>query len=281
MGGKPIVFVICVREPVSQHLSWWRLEQGSSQFASAIGLGSDFHPPPTRVGYPPATLEEAVELSRSDEVAHMWAAAESLPGWQPEVKRTFRSGHTTHLSESVSAARALPDWALPFPNGQLSAFDRFGNYAASLQRWFDRFGRDCFVIVPLEQLASRPDLVLAQISDKCRVVLGTEPQQQHRASERDSGDALSSSALVAPALNAAPTLPAHLEPDAAFLRRLGSHYRPMNEKLFALLGQDLGWHDDPRYWWYSELNSAESRRVEREGVGDARGGRETCGREPK
>ena len=41
-----------------------------------------------------------------------------------------------------------------------------------------------------------------------------------------------------------------LEPDAATLRELGSYYKPHNERLFQLLGEDLGWHRDERYWWY-------------------------------
>ena len=42
-----------------------------------------------------------------------------------------------------------------------------------------------------------------------------------------------------------------LEPDDATLRELAAHYRPHNERLFALLGRDLGWHDDPKYWYYA------------------------------
>ena len=45
-------------------------------------------------------------------------------------------------------------------------------------------------------------------------------------------------------------LPAALEPDDATLCELAAYYRPHNERLFALLGRDLGWHDDPKYWYY-------------------------------
>lgn len=36
--------------------------------------------------------------------------------------------------------RRMPAWALPFPNGQLSAFDRMGRLADSIERWRAIFG---------------------------------------------------------------------------------------------------------------------------------------------
>ena len=54
-------------------------------------------------------------------------------------------------------------------------------------------------------------------------------------------------------LNASPDLPAgRVAPDAASLRRLGARYRPLNEALFRLIGEDLGWHQDKRYPWYRD-----------------------------
>ena len=55
----------------------------------------------------------------------------------------------------------------------------------------------------------------------------------------------------APKLNESADLPPHLEPDPETLRELGRYYRPHNERLFKLIGRDLGWHSDERYWWYS------------------------------
>ena len=132
-----MVFVVCVREPVAQHLSWWRLEQGSMAFAEACGFGAKYLA--ERHRYPPCSLEEAFELSCSPEVRNMYAAAETF------AEKLCASDQNPSLRASV-----LPDWALPFPNGQLSAFERFGCYAASLERWFARFGRGTFVVVSLE-----------------------------------------------------------------------------------------------------------------------------------
>jgi len=53
-----------------------------------------------------------------------------------------------------------------------------------------------------------------------------------------------------PRLNETGLLPTSLEPDDATLVELAAYYRPHNERLFALLGRDLGWHDDPKYWYY-------------------------------
>ena len=53
-----------------------------------------------------------------------------------------------------------------------------------------------------------------------------------------------------PRLNAAPSLEPSLEPEPGLLRELAEHYRPHNERLFELIGRDLGWHSDPKYWYY-------------------------------
>eukprot|EP00967_Tisochrysis_lutea_P098439 scaffold145379_cov33-Tisochrysis_lutea.AAC.1 len=57
---------------------------------------------------------------------------------------------------------------------------------------------------------------------------------------------------AAPHLNAsAPSADEGKRPDAATLRALASYYRPHNERLFAMIGRDLGWHDDrERYPYY-------------------------------
>lgn len=229
--GRPMVFIVCVREPVSQHLSWWRLEHDSMAFAQHLELGDHYHGPPTRRGYPPATFEDALTLARSTDVGRLWADADSL------------------AADSGSLLRRLPDWALPFPNGQLSAFERFGRYAESVQRWFDFFERDAFVFVNLDELAANPEAVLDRIASRCAAVLGIEPpRRSHHATTLSAGSAV---AVEAPVLNASPDLPPALEPHAECLKRLGAHYRPLNEALYRLVGNDLGWHDDPRYPWYT------------------------------
>jgi hypothetical protein len=228
------VLVVCLREPVSQHVSWWRLEQGAHEWAiHGLGLGDAFLSLPSRRAYPPADFAGAIRLSRSSEVAAMWEAAEVLPeAW------------------GDAWLQRLPEWAAPFPNGQLSAFDRMGRYADNIERWMRHFGPECFVFVSLDELEKgNTDAILNQIAAKCIDILGYGPQllttpHSHRTAT-DQPERMNASAAVPP----------HLEPDEATLRGLGEYYRPHNERLFALIGRDLGWHDDIRYWWYRSAAS--------------------------
>ena len=43
------VLVVCVREPVAQNLSWWRLEQAGMAWGSSMGLGERWCGPPARM----------------------------------------------------------------------------------------------------------------------------------------------------------------------------------------------------------------------------------------
>eukprot|EP00908_Phaeocystis_cordata_P000220 Transcript_10225.p1 GENE.Transcript_10225~~Transcript_10225.p1 ORF type:complete len:271 (+),score=85.06 Transcript_10225:96-908(+) len=73
------VLVVCVREPVAQNVSWWRLEQGGMAWGSAMGLGERWCGPPARAHYPPRSLRAALALSRSAAVQAQWRDAEALP----------------------------------------------------------------------------------------------------------------------------------------------------------------------------------------------------------
>ena len=46
------VLVVCVREPVAQNVSWWRLEQAGMAWGSAMGLGEQWCGPRARMHYP-------------------------------------------------------------------------------------------------------------------------------------------------------------------------------------------------------------------------------------
>lgn len=240
------VLIVCVREPVSQHVSWWRLERGAMAWGDAMGLGSTYVTPPARCGgYPPPSLADAVALSRSPDVAAMWRAADEL------------------CADAHRPLLTLPGWAIPFPNGQLSAFDRMGRYADNLERWRRHFGWEHFVVVSLDEIERDPDAVLERIAAACERVLGVRPADSASSAAggaRDGGGVGAADGREqprrdvrekkAPRLNASTALDAQLEPDADLLRELGAYYRPHNERLFEMLGRDLGWHDDPRYWWY-------------------------------
>ena len=222
------VLVVCVREPVEQHLSWWRLEQRSMAWGEEeLGLGTAWLGPPARADYPPSTMADAVALSRSARVREMYDRAAEL------------------------APRAvLPEWAAPFPNGQLASFDRMGRYADTLARWFALFPRECFVIVELGELMHAPSRVLDAIAATCDE-MGVELPPR------------AAPGAAPPRLNAAPPLCTDLEPSPTYLAELAEYYRPHNERLFDLIGRDLGWHADAeRYPYYHA-------RAEGEAVGGA------------
>ena len=239
--------------------------------AAAAGLRK-----PIRIGtYPPASFEEAIELSRSKRVGELYKAAEALvaDGGPHEEEGEGEGGEGQAASAAATANKRrrtlrLPEWALPFPNGQLSAFDRFGKYSHSLQRWFEYFGRECFVVISLEELQRDKEGALERIRQKCIEVHGVEVEDTLRRRTI-------SSTAEPPVLNASSPLDPRLEPDAACLRALGEYYRPYNEELYSLLGRDLGWMEDERHWWYQPLQST----MQKERPVDDRGGREVCGRE--
>ncbi|EOD37639.1 hypothetical protein EMIHUDRAFT_466989 [Emiliania huxleyi CCMP1516] len=150
------VLVVCLREPVEQHRSWWRLEQAPLQaslaWAEELRLGRRWLGPPHRTaGYPPKSFREAVLLSRS--------------------------------------------------------------------------------------------AVLSAIAAKCSELHG-------------EGDGLAdctaaADGLRAPCKNASAPLPDDLAPDELTQFELAAYYRPHNERLFRVIGRDLGWHNDPhRYPFY-------------------------------
>ena len=64
----------------------------------------------------------------------------------------------------------------------------------------------------------------------------------------------SSSIKTTSRLNESAPIAGGLEPTEQTLRELGAYYRPHNERLFRLIGRDLGWHDDARFPWYREAS---------------------------
>lgn len=55
-------------------------------------------------------------------------------------------------------ALLLPDWVVPFPNGQLSAFDRMGRSVDNLERWAKHFGELTKRSAPLAHLPTPSSL---------------------------------------------------------------------------------------------------------------------------
>lgn len=93
-----------------------------------------------------------------------------------------------------------------------------GEYAGQLRRWFDLYPREQFFIVPSERLFADA----AKVTNELAAWMGLEPFDL-------------------------PEWPAHygtepgeqLEPSLA--AELAAHFRPFNEELYELLGEDFGW----------------------------------------
>ena len=118
-------------------------------------------------------------------------------------------------------------------------------YADSIERWRAHFAPSSFFYVSLDEMSRDPAAVLAALAARldANPAISAPAQAVAAAVAGDLRDG-------APRLNEGAPLPAHLEPDAALLRELAAYYRPHNERLFTLIGRDLGWHNDERYWWY-------------------------------
>jgi hypothetical protein len=93
-------------------------------------------------------------------------------------------------------------------------------YAEQLERWFALFPRQQFDIMTLEQLAAEPQQQL----DRVHEFLGLPP---HRYDDLKPLHTASYD-VIAPDLR----------------RRLSDYFRPHNERLYELLGTDLGWEQE-------------------------------------
>jgi hypothetical protein len=96
-------------------------------------------------------------------------------------------------------------------------------YAEQLERWFALFGREQFHFVTLEELSENPQRAL----DGLHGFLGLPPHVYDDLPRLHGGGYESSV-------------------DPATRERLSEYFRPHNERLYALLGRDLGWERQPR-----------------------------------
>jgi hypothetical protein len=94
---------------------------------------------------------------------------------------------------------------------------RQGIYEPHLRRWFATFGRQRFLILRMEDFADRAAEVVAQVFEFLE---------------------LGHSAQDLPQLNARPYARAITPASEAILR---AFFRPHNERLYSLLGRDMGW----------------------------------------
>lgn len=275
--------VVCLREPVAQNQSWWRLERRSMRFGTdVIGLPRPAAEPGFRVKYPPASLRAAWELSKSAEVDALYTAASRFG-----VGLSQRRWHWRWR---------LPAWVLPFPNGQLSAFAHMGRYVENVERYLHLFGRQRMLFVETADLTTDVRGVLRGVVALLGPVLLTEQvhslkmqelqhrhqhqrhQHQHQRSGVQASDGMRSSShqnLAVVHVNAvgeegedshdtttAPDSPRVVASAAAsplgerslsqqeqqrLRSEMARYYAPYNAALEQLIGVRLGWNDLPPY----------------------------------
>jgi hypothetical protein len=121
------VLVACVREPVSQALSWWRYENNAMLWGQDMGL-TEWNSELRTSSYPPTTIVDALKFSNSIFVEKSYVEAESL------VQSLVHRGST---------CIRLPSWAITWPAGQLGVFGRNSKYWDNLTRYERVFGSYC------------------------------------------------------------------------------------------------------------------------------------------
>lgn len=118
------LLVACLRDPISQAISWWRYENNAMIWGKNMGL-TEWNQQLRSSFYPPKTIVDAVEFSTSPFVDQLYNDAESL------IMSMIRSG---------SKCITLPPWAMTWPAGQMSVFGRSSKYMRNLQRYERVFG---------------------------------------------------------------------------------------------------------------------------------------------
>ncbi|KAL7539820.1 hypothetical protein ACHAXR_009634 [Thalassiosira sp. AJA248-18] len=137
----PPVLVACVRNPVDQAISWWKYENNAISWGEDIGL-KEWNTDLRSTQYPPKTILEALEFSRSDFVSKSYSNAEKLV---KDLILNCGSGNdpkptTSFLSKLFRRdIKCLPSWSITWPGGQLSTIGRSGQYSRNIKRFNDVF----------------------------------------------------------------------------------------------------------------------------------------------
>lgn len=204
--------IACVREPVSQHISWWKFEHNAMAWGESMGLTkvSSF-----RKAYPPDSIQEAMNLSKSS-----------------DIKKLFAEGEAFGISDN----NILPDWAVPTPNGQLSGFTQMGCYINNIKRYEKIFGRENIHVVVLDEFSKNLESTLDQLAS----FMNISPHDLHMKS-RTKGEKKSR------VLNSTNPDSGINLPDFHQCQIIAKWYKPWNEELFDWLGRDLTWHTKDYY----------------------------------
>eukprot|EP00931_Biecheleriopsis_adriatica_P124290 TRINITY_DN99419_c0_g1_i1.p1 TRINITY_DN99419_c0_g1~~TRINITY_DN99419_c0_g1_i1.p1 ORF type:complete len:414 (+),score=75.84 TRINITY_DN99419_c0_g1_i1:84-1325(+) len=210
--------LVLLRPPAEQNVSWWRLEMGAHGWARSMGMSNDF----LMRGYPPASFEDAVAMSRSKEVQELYREGELA------ASKVLADGRRGILA-ALRAPR-LPERLLPFPGGQLCAFDSMGHYAKNVARYLRYYRKSRLICGQTAELAT-PSGLIAVVERLGALVPALKRLQEARPHP----------VAQAPRLNESPPIPSDLEPRPEVLEELARHYQQANLELKELLGPSLSW----------------------------------------
>eukprot|EP00521_Asterionellopsis_glacialis_P018485 CAMPEP_0195294516 /NCGR_PEP_ID=MMETSP0707-20130614/15235_1 /TAXON_ID=33640 /ORGANISM="Asterionellopsis glacialis, Strain CCMP134" /LENGTH=289 /DNA_ID=CAMNT_0040355511 /DNA_START=464 /DNA_END=1333 /DNA_ORIENTATION=- len=121
-GQPPPILIACVRDPVDQAISWWNYENDAIQWGSSMGLHK-WNTALRSTSYPPHSISEAIDFSKSD-----------------SVESAFRSAGELFDRSKPESRFILPPWAMSWPSGQLASIGRNGRFASNIRRYESVFG---------------------------------------------------------------------------------------------------------------------------------------------
>lgn len=209
-NSPPPVLVACVRNPVDQAVSWWQYENNAMVWGESMGL-KEWNTTLRSESYPPKTIIEALEFSKSEFVQSAYSNAETLGRnyLQQHCDGDASNSFRRLFGLFTRGVQCLPTWAMTWPAGQLSTIGRSGNYAENIRRYnsvfSSAFGRQtcdnskkqstlsdnksgCVHIVPIEYQSDGSSLMMAMRPIISEVVLNSNRRKSECAALMPSMD---------------------------------------------------------------------------------------------
>ena len=194
--------IMCLREPVSQNVSWFNFEKGNEKYFGEM-LDTDVW----EERLPANTMRESFEGSLSKKTSQSYKKAEQLEG------------------------PVLPLWAQTWPEGQSFALGRMGHYAMNIERYYKHFPKENVHFVnQMEDLNG--DQVQPTIRRVASILPPTAVPMPEETVVRISQDKLHVNASVMRHPSAE---------DATLKQEMREYYQPLNAELEDLIGRKLNW----------------------------------------
>lgn len=234
-GQPPPVLVACVRNPVSQALSWWQYENNAMSWGQGMGL-SKWNTELRSMLYPPRSISSAMDFSSSKKITEAYKKTEEL-----------------FQKVDSSTPYHLPGWAMTWPGGQLSGVGRNGDFVTNIGRYERVFSKEFtapgektmpltsnlnFInVIPLEVLGNNIDLGETLRS------LGKQVDRRQEDAPKLSDYMSTVYVNLGIHRNASSNMlrSSPLEPTAADEIRLGERFLSSTQELESMCGMSFGW----------------------------------------